>query len=98
MSRGVLFPNYRKIAWGVAGTLAGFAVIGAALVFILRDAPPADPLPPQARPDHAAIRRQLHEDAQRRLGSYHWVDRDAGVVGIPVDRAIELWLAERRKR
>lgn len=31
-----------------------------------------------------------------RLESYGWVDRDAGIVHIPIDRAIDLMVEERR--
>jgi hypothetical protein len=34
------------------------------------------------------------DDAGRRLSSYGWVDREAGIVRIPIDRAMDL-LAER---
>lgn len=35
-----------------------------------------------------------HERAE--LAGYRWVDRKAGVVALPIERAIELTLAERR--
>jgi hypothetical protein len=34
--------------------------------------------------------RDLHRKEDATLGSYGWVDRKAGVVRIPIDRAIEL--------
>ena len=38
------------------------------------------------QPENARIK----ERAQRQLGSYGWVDRDAGLVHLPIDRAMEL--------
>jgi hypothetical protein len=35
---------------------------------------------------NAEIQRRAHE----RLSSYGWVDRDAGIVHLPLDRALEL--------
>jgi hypothetical protein len=35
------------------------------------------------------------EEAQlQRIGEYRWVDRDSGVVAIPIERAMELVVAE----
>jgi hypothetical protein len=52
--------------------------------------PPAPRL--QDRP--GLERREFLADQERATGEYGWVDRDAGVVRLPVERAIEL-LAER---
>jgi hypothetical protein len=69
-----------------------------------RTSPPANPLaksfgreqPPaprlQADPLRDLLALRAEEDAV--LGSYGWVDRDTGVVHIPIGRAIEL-LAQR---
>ncbi|MBV9359621.1 MAG: hypothetical protein JO023_29275 [Chloroflexi bacterium] len=50
--------------------------------------PPAPRLQPEPGTDRAAY--QAQEQAQ--LQSYRWVDRDAGVVSIPIDRAMDLTL------
>jgi hypothetical protein len=42
------------------------------------------------RSDRAAQKR---ERAERRLASYGWVDRASRVVHIPIDRAIDLYVA-----
>jgi hypothetical protein len=41
--------------------------------------------------------RDLHRDEDAALGRYGWVDRKAGIVRIPIDRAIEL-VAEKPDR
>jgi hypothetical protein len=38
--------------------------------------------------------QRMHEAEDAVLHSYHWVDRETGVVGIPIDRAIAI-LAEK---
>lgn len=38
--------------------------------------------------------RELQGAATSAAGSYGWINRDAGVVRLPVDRAVELTLAE----
>ncbi len=34
--------------------------------------------------------REIQQRAAERLGSYGWVDRDAGLVHLPIDRAVDL--------
>lgn len=41
--------------------------------------------------------RALHAEQERLLGSYGWVDRQAGVVRIPIDEAMRLFV-ERSSR
>jgi len=51
-------------------------------------------IPPNPRiEEHPAIEiQQLHAEEERILSSYGWVDKKAGVVRIPIDRAMELQL------
>jgi hypothetical protein len=32
----------------------------------------------------------MHANEDIALDNYHWVDKDAGIVGLPIDRAIEV--------
>jgi hypothetical protein len=63
------------------------------------------PLSPLAKPDQlpptphlevssGQVLRELRAREDDILKQYHWVNKDLGVVGIPIDRAIEL-LAQR---
>ena len=51
-------------------------------------------IPPEPRlePDPLALRRELHAQEDALLKSYGWVDRTAGSVHIPIDRAMEIVL------
>lgn len=40
----------------------------------------------------------LRAEEEARLGRYQWVDRKAGIVRIPIERALELTLRERGGR
>jgi len=63
---------------------------------------PANPLaetgqqqfPPAPRiEEHPALEvRELHSQEDRILSTYGWTDKSAGIVRIPIDRAIELQL------
>jgi hypothetical protein len=52
------------------------------------------PSGPRLEPDPLAPRRAVRAREDALLASYGWVDRNAGVVRIPIDRAMEL-LVER---
>jgi hypothetical protein len=51
-------------------------------------------IPPEPRlePDPLALRRELRGEEDALLKSYGWVDRTAGSVHIPIDRAMEIVL------
>ncbi len=51
-------------------------------------------VPPEPRLQALPIAdlQTLREAEDRRLGSYAWVDREAGVARIPIERAIDLLL------
>lgn len=40
---------------------------------------------------------QLQAEAQQRLQSYGWVDRTRGVIHVPIEVAIEAYLAEQKR-
>lgn len=91
---------------GIAFALVGVLMLGLYGLFAGRVAqlsPPANPLasaaprlPPEPRLQVRPIRdlRELHEAENNILDHYGWVDRDAGVVRIPIARAIDLLAAK----
>jgi len=85
----------RQVAWGVIGTLAGVLLIFVA-VFYLIFADPQGPAEP-ARPDYTQTRGEMNVRTQHELLTYGWVDRDAGIVRIPVDAAAREWIQQRQK-
>ena len=89
-----LFPfDGRRIAWGVIGTLGGVLLIFVG-VFYLLFADPEKPAEP-ARPDYAQIRKEMAIRTDHELLTYGWVDREAGVVRIPVEVAAAAYLEEK---
>jgi hypothetical protein len=100
VSTGRLFA----FAAGVAG-LVVLGVLGSALVFhfFVRHqplGPPATPfedvrqLPPEPRLQTTAPQdlKRYRAEQDKILGSYGWVDTQAGIVRIPIDRAMDLLL------
>lgn len=85
--------------WGI-GLLAGIAVSlialaagGLLLVFphAVQDQPKAltTPMPaPTLQTDPAADMRAYRAEAERRLHSYGWVDRDRGIARVPIEDAM----------
>jgi hypothetical protein len=91
-----LQPTPMHLPISVAGTLIGTLIIFAFLAVLLLVYPdtgtaPVDPGAPTPEEMLAEVRARDRET----LNSYGWVDREKGVVRIPVDEAMELWLAER---
>jgi hypothetical protein len=99
--------NVRSLVWwgiGVFALLAGGVIVSAVVFhyFVTRQTlgPPASPfenvraLPPrpllQVTPARD-LREYVHQQ-DGILNSYGWVDQKAGVVRIPIDRAMELLL------
>jgi hypothetical protein len=66
----------------------GFALF---LVSQGQSIPNVDELKAQTRLKNLA---DLNADNQKTLTQYHWVDKSKGVVGIPIDRAMELVLVQ----
>lgn len=90
----------------VVVTIFSFAAMGFMLDFLKlnqkrNDVPlsplaNANPMPPAPRLQVSPGQDLKHtrQTMDVLLNSYHWVDKDAGIVGIPVDRAIQV-LAEK---
>lgn len=55
-------------------------------------APHTDVPAPRLQANPAAELAELRDDEETRLHSYGWVDRQAGVIHMPIERAMELTL------
>jgi hypothetical protein len=96
---GVVVLGVVSVAmWGLLGVLRQRAA---------RDSPPANPLARYARTEPPAPRLQTDPrgDLQRlraaeeaELGGYGWVDAQAGIVHIPIERAMDLYVARAGKK
>jgi len=78
----------------VAATLAGVLVIFALLEVFVLSRPVADNVPAREKTPEE-VRRELEQEDREKLETYGWVDRKAGRVRIPIERAMEKLLAER---
>lgn len=94
MSDHELFPfDGRRIAWGVIGTLAGVLSIFVAVFYLLFADPEGSARPD--RPDYANIRETMRIETEGELNGYGWIDREKGVVRIPLNIAIDKLIEER---
>lgn len=98
--------NIRAIVWLAGGTIAGVGVVIIVLWYLLteyqltatRNDPEISPLVQEkVAPPPPRLQRTPNRDYQEyraaeegRLASYDWVDRQQGVVSIPITRAIDL--------
>src|ERR1700678_2508626 len=62
------------------------------IVFLQKQAIPTSTA--QTREDRMKNLAQLNADNQKILTTYHWVDKSKGIVGIPINRAMELVLKD----
>jgi len=93
--------NLRALGWGAAIIVGGIASALLAAALMLRANGPAANTPPRPfqgpppllqpapQPDRAAY----FAEKRRLLDSYGWVDRQAGIVRIPLDDAMKLLAA-----
>lgn len=98
-------PDIRKVAVICVSAVVIFALGIAWVLRILADSPPtldAERTFPSelGRPkigmvlqtpfEEAKAIERSRRDAKQRLGSYGWVDRDKGVIHVPIERAMDL--------
>ncbi len=102
--------SIRAIAIFFVALVIALIVTGAAMVMMFdvfesdaqrADPPPSPfrtvrPLPPEPRLqiDHARDMQLLREHQERLLSEFGWVDRDAGIIRLPIEHAMRLY-AER---
>lgn len=97
--------NIRSLALVTGGLilLMGLAVIGANLLTpanseIEVERVPLDagrieePPDPRITQSHRVLRRKTEQSVNERLSTYGWVDAEAGIAWIPIDRAVEIVL------
>jgi hypothetical protein len=106
-------PRVAKVVTVAAVTLFVFGAGIVWVLLILRSskAPPDAFVPPRPNELHASEigivdqptfegderLRRLNERKRRWLEGYGWVDRDAGTIHIPIERAIDRMAAEARQ-
>jgi hypothetical protein len=99
-------PQRRLVAVGAASVVILLVAIAAAGLLLRVDRPDhgraTAPLPARAPDEIGHVEQSLVESTRRgldlqdrqraALGRYGWVDRDAGIARIPIERAIDLTL------
>jgi hypothetical protein len=86
-------PIFVTVIGAIIGLLTMFVII-AVMVWVGRPAPP--PPPPDAQPPRTI--EEVRAAEQEALNTYGWIDREQGVVQIPVERAMELLIGEARRQ
>lgn len=100
--------NIRALLWLAIGTIAGVILVSAGLWLLLRQyqatakrsEPPVSPLagkkfdPPGPRLQNTPILdyENFRNQQEQGLTTYAWIDKEKGVVRIPVSRAMDLIL------
>ncbi len=86
--------NARAVWWSAAGLAATIALVLIVLAPFQRasriGAPTLSAPPPALQQNPADDLRVMRAAEDATLRSYGWIDRDAGTIRIPIERAIEL--------
>ncbi|MGO4477984.1 hypothetical protein AB4Z32_17190 [Massilia sp. 2TAF26] len=99
---GIHVRAIRRGALAIAGGIV-FAVAGSWWLLhrlgpVANTAQPPAAIPaPRLQPAPQDERAAYFAEKEKRLGSYGWVDRQAGVAHIPLDEAIRLMAARRQQ-
>lgn len=87
----------RKLNWSFSLVLAGallvllFGGLSALVAWQRQGIPTHDE---EQRAIRVKTLADLNAENQKVLTQYHWVDKDKGIVGIPIDRAMQLVLSD----
>ena len=83
-------------AAAIAGTLGGVILIFIALAWTLIEFPDTPEVPDDPEPKPLGAEARARDRAT--LSSYAWIDKEKGVVRLPIDRAIEKLIEESGKK
>ena len=88
-------PSFLNQCISVAAILGCFAVFGVLLYLTyLPNRPESFPVGSVPPDERAARLSELRAEEARRAGQYIWVDQANGIVGLPIERGMELTLQE----
>ncbi len=92
-------PTNKNLWVTFAAAVGGFAIFALILTIAYLPKRP-DPLPEGARTpeQRAQLLQELRAKEQKAVQTYGWVDQQAGVVQLPLDRAVELTIQELNAR
>src|SRR3984893_9274553 len=76
------------------GVVLLFLVFGAIVIAVIGLAPRSDTYEQKRATDRAKKLKDLHDDDAKALTSYAWIDKNKGTVRVPIERAMELTVAE----
>ncbi len=97
MAAPIPVPNFARtptpfVAW--VGVILLFVLFGLAVGVLIGLSPRGDNYEAKRAQARAEKWKTAHDDAMKDLHSYAWVDKDKGVARIPIERAMELTLAQ----
>jgi hypothetical protein len=76
------------------GVVLLFSLFGAIVFAVVGPAPRGDSYEQLRAQKRLEKLKTLHEGEAKQLTTYSWVDKNKGVVGLPIDRAMTLTVAE----
>ena len=83
---------------GLASIVAGFLIFGAATLWLRNQPAGRTDLETDRARQRSERLAKLRESDAKALTEYNWVDSGAGIVGLPLERAIELALPQLKSK
>lgn len=91
-------PRTARLGLGFLWGVVGFSLIGIIAVISKSGDGRVDEYEQQRAENRLKTRLELEEAANKKLSEYAWVNKEKGIVGIPIDRAMELTVADLQTR
>ena len=86
----------RPVAWTFVASFAVLAISVGSMIWAYPDSlgdvsrkPTVEPPAPRLQIDPAADLAKFRQDKENKLNSYYWIDKQSGVVHIPIDQAMQ---------
>src|ERR1700724_564548 len=76
------------------GVVLLFALFGAIVVAVIGPAPRGDNYEQMRAEARAKKLKDVRDEETKALASYAWIDKNKGTVRLPIDRAMELTVAD----
>jgi len=75
---------------GLAAVVAAFLIFAIATIWLRQSPPGRTDLETDRAKERTERLAKVRENETRALAGYSWIDRSAGVVGLPLERAVDL--------
>src|SRR5678815_4678754 len=91
-ARTIAYPRAPFSTW--LGIVCLFALFGLIVLAVIGPSPRTSDYEETRAKKRMEKLKALHEESQKELTTYGWVDKNKGIARIPIDRAMEVTVAD----